>query len=675
MSFGGNIRDTAAELDDGWIWGSSRGGGGAPLKDRSGKAITNLKLVIQGDVEPDHSPSHSPNKDPFALQGTGGGRGGRGGGGGMDFDEYDDEPRGQYRRSNGRTPRGGYDDDYNDMPRNNRGEKPRRLRFQDDGGDDNEQDIYGSGGNRRGGRRNAPRRNNDYDDYHEPRTSRRNSMNRSSPNRHTSPIDRGSPNGQGKPVGQAIREMYKSELPEHREMRTKKELSYQNELKAQIEEKQRKKDMEQLKLDQLKQKELEEYLTVHYKGSVPSHVSSKVRKQRQELQDREKKLNRLSDYDDNDFGSSFTSSSGGGDKGKSLVLDDVVGSGGGRGARPGRRVPRDYSPEDDRDRAFDDPPIAPRRSSARSPGIRRAPRDDEDDDASMPSSARDKNFHKKWVPQSEYDELSALCDNLLRQQDELQSELVNVKHAKGGARGGPAAARRGVTNTNNNPRARSQQQLHREQARPKQNGPGTFGSSRTRSSQSTRSNPTTSARETRENNRGGSAASTVKKGGGKVAFGRAIVPSAPSKRQELASKGGGVAKVRGGESVGARGAQASRKVPPLFKGSGRNVPKAGRRPMDDDDYDVPPAGPRGGGGFQRLAQKTKVKGEPVIVSYDDEGREPPPGPRGGSRGRASVELNGESEYLKIGGEEVDIISGDQLDRLLVQARGARAADY
>ena len=76
-----------------------------------------------------------------------------------------------------------------------------------------------------------------------------------------------------------------------------------------------------------------------------------------------------------------------------------------------------------------------------------------------------------------------------------------------------------------------------------------------------------------------------------------------------------------------------------------------------------------------MAQKTKVKGEPVIVSYDDEGREPPPGPRGGSRGRASVELNGESEYLKIGGEEVDIISGDQLDRLLVQARGARAADY
>lgn len=38
----------------------------------------------------------------------------------------------------------------------------------------------------------------------------------------------------------------------------------------------------------------------------------------------------------------------------------------------------------------------------------------------------------------------------------------------------------------------------------------------------------------------------------------------------------------------------------------------------------------------------------------------------------SVELNGESEYLRIGGEEADIISGDQLDRLLVKAKMARS---
>ena len=30
----------------------------------------------------------------------------------------------------------------------------------------------------------------------------------------------------------------------------------------------------------------------------------------------------------------------------------------------------------------------------------------------------------KWVPQAEYDELSALCDNLLKQQEDMQIELA-----------------------------------------------------------------------------------------------------------------------------------------------------------------------------------------------------------------------------------------------------------
>ena len=64
-----------------------------------------------------------------------------------------------------------------------------------------------------------------------------------------------------------------------------------------------------------------------------------------------------------------------------------------------------------------------------------------------------------------------------------------------------------------------------------------------------------------------------------------------------------------------------------------------------------------------------------MVSYEDE--------LGGSNGlrsgkntqnRRSAELDGESEYLRIGGEEVDLISGDQLDRLINRARGARRGD-
>ena len=62
-----------------------------------------------------------------------------------------------------------------------------------------------------------------------------------------------------------------------------------------------------------------------------------------------------------------------------------------------------------------------------------------------------------------------------------------------------------------------------------------------------------------------------------------------------------------------------------------------------------------------------------MVSYEDD-----LGGSGGGRGknaqnRRSAELDGDSEYLRIGGEEVDLISGDQLDRLINRARGARGS--
>ena len=46
--------------DDGWIWGSKRGGGGAPLKDSSGAVITNLRLhAKQGEKSPHSRQSQS----------------------------------------------------------------------------------------------------------------------------------------------------------------------------------------------------------------------------------------------------------------------------------------------------------------------------------------------------------------------------------------------------------------------------------------------------------------------------------------------------------------------------------------------------------------------------------------------------------------------------------------
>jgi hypothetical protein len=83
--------------------------------------------------------------------------------------------------------------------------------------------------------------------------------------------------------------------------------------------------------------------------------------------------------------------------------------------------------------------------------------------------------------------------------------------------------------------------------------------------------------------------------------------------------------------------------------------------------------------------KARAQAGPVVVSYDDESSAAGGGgfaDRASPRRRAhdrsshgsSFELSGESEYLKVGKSDADIIGGDQLDRLLVQARRARVAN-
>jgi hypothetical protein len=48
---------------EGWIWGNQRGGGGAPLKDSNGNAVSNLKKVLTGEIQVDHSPSPTKGKN------------------------------------------------------------------------------------------------------------------------------------------------------------------------------------------------------------------------------------------------------------------------------------------------------------------------------------------------------------------------------------------------------------------------------------------------------------------------------------------------------------------------------------------------------------------------------------------------------------------------------------
>ena len=44
------IQKAGAVAEENWFWGNHRGGGGAPLKDTTGKPVANLKKVIAGEV-------------------------------------------------------------------------------------------------------------------------------------------------------------------------------------------------------------------------------------------------------------------------------------------------------------------------------------------------------------------------------------------------------------------------------------------------------------------------------------------------------------------------------------------------------------------------------------------------------------------------------------------------
>ena len=83
--------------------------------------------------------------------------------------------------------------------------------------------------------------------------------------------------------------------------------------------------------------------------------------------------------------------------------------------------------------------------------------------------------------------------------------------------------------------------------------------------------------------------------------------------------------------------------------------------------DEPPA--KSGGGFAALqANATKMKGGPMVVVHEEE---EDVRVKGRKVRVQSPELRGDSEKMYIKGEETDVISGDQLNRLLLQARKAR----
>jgi hypothetical protein len=200
--------------------------------------------------------------------------------------------------------------------------------------------------------------------------------------------------------------MNTSALPEEIVAKARKEQEYQAQLREQIEEKKRKKDEEERKAEETKKKELEEYLRVHYKGKIPEYVLQKLPSKNKSHRDQEGTDDSIYNvgrkanvYDEEDYGGANdmdNSRARGGKKHTSRLGFD-----------------RRSSPDEEDELTLDigdDDDVHARRGPPRRRFVDR-------DEEGRP--------REKWVSQSEYDELSKLCDKLLAQQDSLQTELRN----------------------------------------------------------------------------------------------------------------------------------------------------------------------------------------------------------------------------------------------------------
>jgi hypothetical protein len=137
----------------------------------------------------------------------------------------------------------------------------------------------------------------------------------------------------------------------------------------------------------------------------------------------------------------------------------------------------------------------------------------------------------------------------------------------------------------------------------------------------------------------------------KVAFGQPIKETL----SKLAAKGKNIVEPSGAGGRKAKESNVKKGIPVI-------------RPADLDIKPKVNFSPdKGGGGFSKLAAQGRAG--PVVVTYENEDSGNPR-----RRNTSSYELNGESEYLKVPNANADFIGGDQLDRLLVQARRARVAN-
>ena len=434
-----------------------------------------------------------------------------------------------------------------------------------------------------------------------------------------------------KGLGSALKDMNASESLSEKEFRNRKELEYQNQLRQQIEEKRRIKEAENKKNALTKHKELEEYYFTFYKGNVPSHI-------KKELKQAARKLRGDDDDDEIDGDNNYYRS------------DD-----------------RKSNDRRDRNKNIDSYEEPPRTSRLDKPKTERSERtrstsrgrvkDNYDSDTDVQDKRKSsRSGDQGWVSQTEYDELSALCEKLLQQQKDLQIEIKN--------------------------QAKVINELQQQSGVPIK---GTVFNKQGRSNVIDSDNISVGSKSVRSKSAVARSRVIDAKGNkNNIAVQQPKAPNGerrPSSTHSLGSRNRAVSKDRFGNKITPK--EAPVKVKNL-RVNGQNSPEKAPplklKSINFSNDDEPPSNIRNGGGgngFQKLAAMRS--GGPIVVVHDENidynERNVQPAKsalKKSSAGTNSIELNGNSEMLRIGGEEVDMISGDQLDRLLVQAKKARA---
>ncbi len=435
-----------------------------------------------------------------------------------------------------------------------------------------------------------------------------------------------------KGLGSALKDMNASESVSEKEFRNRKELEYQNQLRQQIEEKRRIKEAENKKNALTKHKELEEYYFTFYKGNVPSHI-------KKELKQAARKLRGDDDDDEIDGDNKYHRS------------DD--------------RKSNDRRDRNKNNDNYDEPlrtsrsekPKTERNERTRSTSRGRV-KDDYDSDTDVQDKRKSsRSGDQGWVSQTEYDELSALCEKLLQQQKDLQIEIKN--------------------------QAKVINELQQQSGVPMK---GTVFNKQGRSNVIDSDNISVGSKSVRSKSAVARSRVIDAKGNkNNVAVQQPKAPNGerrPSSTHSLGSRNRAVSKDRYGNKTTPKEAPAPVKLKNL-RVNGQNSPEKAPplklKSINFSHDDEPPSNVRNGGGngFQKLAAMRS--GGPIVVvhdeniDYNERNVQPTKSAlKKSSAGTNSIELNGNSEMLRIGGEEVDMISGDQLDRLLVQAKKARA---